>query len=91
MVWSVEETRAQRKRVVRCRVALAFGRRYRKFELTLADAVRILVAQGRGSTPDDRWIRMKPQTEPSLQEVLAGFVERITFHNGRERLLRSAD
>jgi exodeoxyribonuclease V alpha subunit len=25
---------------------------------------------------------MKPQSEPSTQEVLAGLVERITFHNG---------
>jgi len=25
---------------------------------------------------------MKPQTEASTQEVLAGLVERITFHNG---------
>jgi exodeoxyribonuclease V alpha subunit len=25
---------------------------------------------------------MKPQTEPSTQEVLAGLIERITFHNG---------
>ena len=83
MVWSAEETRAQRKCVVRCHVALAFGRRYRKFKLTLADAVRLLVAlRGRGSTPDDQWIRMKPQTESSPQEVLAGLVERITFHNG---------
>jgi exodeoxyribonuclease V alpha subunit len=25
---------------------------------------------------------MKPQQEPSAQEVLAGLVERVTFHNG---------
>jgi hypothetical protein len=26
-------------------------------------------------------IRMKPQREPSTEEVLAGLVERVTFHN----------
>jgi len=30
---------------------------------------------------DDRTIEMKPQQEPSTQEVLAGLVERVTFHN----------
>jgi hypothetical protein len=30
---------------------------------------------------DDPAIRMKPQPEPSTQEVLAGLVERVTFHN----------
>ena len=25
---------------------------------------------------------MKPQPEPSTQEVLAGLVERVTYHNG---------
>jgi exodeoxyribonuclease V alpha subunit len=25
--------------------------------------------------------RLKPQPEPSTQEVLAGFVERVTYHN----------
>jgi hypothetical protein len=26
-------------------------------------------------------VMMKPQQEPSTQEVLAGLVERVTFHN----------
>src|SRR6201998_4689329 len=30
---------------------------------------------------DNRTIKMKPQQEPSTQEVLAGLVERVTFHN----------
>jgi len=30
---------------------------------------------------DDTKIDMKPQQEPSTQEVLAGLVERVTFHN----------
>ena len=30
---------------------------------------------------DDTTIDMKPQQEPSTQEVLAGLVERVTFHN----------
>ena len=30
---------------------------------------------------DDVTIAMKPQAEPSAQEVLAGFVERVTYHN----------
>src|ERR1700686_4341414 len=30
---------------------------------------------------DDPAIRMKPQPESSTQEVLAGLVERVTFHN----------
>src|SRR6201998_3326739 len=30
---------------------------------------------------DDTTIDMKPQQEPSSQEVLAGLVERVTFHN----------
>ena len=30
---------------------------------------------------DDTMIDMKPQQEPSTQEVLAGLVERVTFHN----------
>ena len=32
---------------------------------------------------------MKSNPEPSTQEVLAGLVERVTFHNAGERLLRS--
>ena len=35
----------------------------------------------RGSETDDLAIRMKPQPESSTQEVLAGLVERVTFHN----------
>jgi hypothetical protein len=30
---------------------------------------------------DDTTVDMKPQQEPSTQEVLAGLVERVTFHN----------
>jgi hypothetical protein len=30
---------------------------------------------------DDATIDMKPQPEPSTQEVLAGLVERVTYHN----------
>src|SRR5450631_1866681 len=30
---------------------------------------------------DDATIRMKPQPEPSSREVLAGLVERVTYHN----------
>src|ERR1700730_10578313 len=30
---------------------------------------------------DDTTIDMKPQQDPSTQEVLAGLVERVTFHN----------
>src|ERR1700737_4001733 len=30
---------------------------------------------------DDTTIDMKPRQEPSTQEVLAGLVERVTFHN----------
>src|SRR5258705_5687516 len=29
--------------------------------------------------------QMRPQQEPSTQEVLAGFVERVTFHNNEDR------
>src|SRR5213076_1163340 len=35
----------------------------------------------RGSETDDLAVRMKPQPESSTQEVLAGLVERVTFHN----------
>ncbi len=37
-------------------------------------------AARRGKT-NDATIRMKPQPEPSTQEVLAGLVERVTYHN----------
>jgi exodeoxyribonuclease V alpha subunit len=30
---------------------------------------------------NDLTIAMKPQPEPSAQEVLAGLVERVTYHN----------
>jgi exodeoxyribonuclease V alpha subunit len=30
---------------------------------------------------DDPAVRMKPQPDSSIQEVLAGLVERVTFHN----------
>ena len=30
---------------------------------------------------DDTMIDMKPQLQPSTQEVLAGLVERVTYHN----------
>src|SRR3974390_3123305 len=36
---------------------------------------------GRCSTAENETIAMNPQAEPSNQEVLAGLVERITFHN----------
>jgi hypothetical protein len=35
----------------------------------------------RGSETDVIGIRMKPQPQASTQEVLAGLVERVTFHN----------
>src|SRR6201982_829993 len=35
----------------------------------------------RGSETDDLAIRMKPQPESSTQEVLAGLVESVPFHN----------
>src|SRR6476660_8093634 len=34
-----------------------------------------------GDGTDDATIRMKPQPEPSSREVLAGLVERVTYHN----------
>ena len=34
-----------------------------------------------GAEADDTTIDMKPQQEPATQEVLAGLVERVTFHN----------
>src|ERR1017187_4923233 len=34
-----------------------------------------------GDRTDDATIRMKPQPEPSSREVLAGLVERVTYHN----------
>src|SRR6201981_3110599 len=34
-----------------------------------------------GDGTDDATIHMKPQPEPSSREVLAGLVERVTFHN----------
>jgi len=40
-----------------------------------------VVIGGRSSETDDATIRMKPQPESSPQEVLAGLVERVTFHN----------
>jgi len=36
---------------------------------------------GRSSETDDAIIDMKPQPESSTQEVLAGLVERVTYHN----------
>jgi exodeoxyribonuclease V alpha subunit len=34
-----------------------------------------------GDGTDDATIRMKPQPEPSSREILAGVVERVTYHN----------
>ena len=34
---------------------------------------------------------MKPQPEPSTQEVLAGLVERVTYHNAENGFCVSAD
>jgi hypothetical protein len=34
-----------------------------------------------GGTRDDVTIQMKSQSQPTTQEVLAGPVERVTFHN----------
>src|SRR6266568_5698638 len=34
-----------------------------------------------GDGTDDATINMKPQPEPSSREVLAGLVERVTYHN----------
>src|SRR6187401_253144 len=36
---------------------------------------------GPSDVTDDATIDMKPQPEPSTQEVLAGLVERVTYHN----------
>jgi len=36
---------------------------------------------GRSDGTDDAAISMSPQPEPSTQEVLAGLVERVTYHN----------
>src|SRR5450631_1995145 len=42
----------------------------------------IAVANGAlGDGTEDATIRMKPQPEPSNLEVLAGLVERVTYHN----------
>jgi exodeoxyribonuclease V alpha subunit len=35
----------------------------------------------RNDETDDAINDMKPQPEPSTQEVLAGLVERVTYHN----------
>ena len=40
-----------------------------------------LVIGARSDRTDDVTIAMKPQPEPSAQEVLAGLVERVTYHN----------
>ena len=37
--------------------------------------------RARSDRTDDVTIAMKPQPEPSAQEVLAGLVERVTYHN----------
>ena len=34
-----------------------------------------------GADTGDATIDMKPQPEPSTQEVLAGLIERVTYHN----------
>jgi hypothetical protein len=36
---------------------------------------------GRRGKADDATTRMKPQPEPSTQEVLAGLIERVTYHS----------
>ena len=44
--------------------------------------LRICLGIGaRSDRTDDVTIAMKPQPEPSAQEVLAGLVERVTYHN----------
>jgi exodeoxyribonuclease V alpha subunit len=42
---------------------------------------RIAVLGAQQAKPDDATIRMMPQPERLSQEVLAGLVERVTFHN----------
>src|SRR4051812_36473853 len=46
----------------------------------LARRIRINRWSGDFKT-DDATIDMKPQAHPSAQEVLAGLVERVTYHN----------
>jgi len=41
----------------------------------------MLGLDARRGTTDDATIVMKPQPESSTQEVLAGLVERVTYHN----------
>ena len=47
----------------------------------LVATFRCAMGSTRGSETNDLTIRMKPEPESSTQEVLAGLVERVTFHN----------
>ena len=49
--------------------------------LTRALAGRRSRTRAHSGETDDTIIDMKPQSEPSTQEVLAGLVERVTYHN----------
>jgi exodeoxyribonuclease V alpha subunit len=57
-------------------VASGWAVAYRRYSLER----RVLVGR-RSDRNDDVTIAMKPQPEPSAQEVLAGLVERVTYHN----------
>jgi hypothetical protein len=41
----------------------------------------IVLGVARGEKTSDLGVRMRPTPESSTQEVLAGLVERVTFHN----------
>jgi hypothetical protein len=43
---------------------------------------RVFDRDARKGKAADVTIGMKPQPDPSTQEVLAGLVERVTYHNG---------
>ena len=44
------------------------------------DSINLRIG-ARSDRTDDVTIAMKPQAEPSPYEVLAGLVERVTYHN----------
>ena len=47
----------------------------------LARDFRMSWTGGRSNEADDAAIDMKPKPELSAQEVLAGLIERVTYHN----------
>ena len=67
-------------------IATGFGETVVQGSRLLTCSARDVTTARREIRRDVLAIRMRSSSEPSTQEVLAGLVERVTFHNGENGL-----